>query len=236
MKTRSLIVAAAAFGLASAASADVVTVKFTGTGKGQNIRINFNGNSSDVFAGQLKHQISNATGFNSYLNGIWTTYCTDLSEYVSSSNNSFNLATVDQLMASRPNAAAKANALRSLFVAGGSTILSSSATNDQGTAFQLAVWEVITDFDPTKANNGLNLTSGNFSAKQTNNNALPSTLANAVNAYFTSAALNTADDGSLVGIMRSGNQDQIIKVPAPGALALAGLGGGLAFSRKRRKA
>lgn len=237
MNTRALIAAAfATAAAASIASADVVTVKYTGSGKGQNVKITLNGNSSDVFAGQLKHQISDATGFNSYLNGIWTTFCTDLTEYVSGSNKTFNLVTIDQLMAPRPNAADKANALRALFAAGGAASIDPGASNDQSTAFQLAVWEVITDFDPTKVNNGLSLTGGGFSAKKTNGSALASSVTNIVSGYLTAAANITTEDGSLIGIMRSGNQDQIIKVPAPGAVALAGLGGGLIMGRKRRKA
>lgn len=236
MNTRVIIAAAlATAGIASSASADVVTVKFTGTGKGQNIRMTLNGNTSDVFAGQLKHEISGAAGANAYLNKIWTTFCTDLTEYVSSSNKSFNLVTVDQLMAPRPHATEKANALRSLFATAGNTAINAAATNDQGTAFQLAVWEIITDFDSSKANNGLSLTGGSFAAKQTNNSALPSSITNLVTTYFTAAAGNSSDN-SLVGIMRDGNQDQIIKVPAPGSIALMGLGGGLIFTRKRRQA
>lgn len=236
MNTRSLIAAAVLSGLAISASAEVVTVKYTGSGKGQNIKINLDGDSSTVFSGQLYHQLSGASGLNTYLNGTWTTFCTDLTEYVSGSNKSFNLVTVDQLMAARPNASGKANALRALFGSAGNTAISPAASNNEATAFQIAVWEIITDFDASKPNNGLNITSGLFSAKQTNNSALASGITSLISSYFGVVGAATADDGSLVGIMRSGNQDQIIKVPTPGSLALLGLSGTLAFSRKRRKA
>lgn len=99
MKIRSTIIAIAGIGaFASFASAGpTVDVKFLGTGAGQTVTMTLNGNSTNVFAGQLKHQLSNASSGFSWLNGIHLTYCTDLAQYVTSSTKTYTIEAIENM-------------------------------------------------------------------------------------------------------------------------------------------
>lgn len=226
MKTRmfSALALALAAGLAHA---DVINVQYTGTGAGSNVAItspSFNGN---VFAGQLKHTLTNGTGAAAAYNGNWLTYCTDLAQHVTSTTKTYDVVSITQLPDSSPMGAAKANAIRSIYNMANTTQSRSDTTSDLATAFQLAVWEIVTDFNPALANDGLSISSGAFRATRTNGSALSSGVLAQLNNLFSAAALG-AGGTDLVGIRSGSYQDQILPianpVPAPGSAALATLG------------
>ncbi|MFA6046399.1 MAG: Cys-Gln thioester bond-forming surface protein [Phycisphaerales bacterium] len=224
MKTRICTVSALVL-LAGVAQADMINVQFTGTGAGSNVHINspsFNGN---VFAGQLKHTLSNGTGDAAAYNGNYLTYCTDLAQHVTSSTKTYDVVSITQLPDGSPMGAVKANAIRSLYSAANSAQSGVGTSNDLATAFQLAVWEIVTDFNPVASNAGLSITGGNFHATTTNGGSLSSGILNQLNTLFAAASAG-AGGTDLVGIRSGQYQDQIlpIAVPAPGAAALASLG------------
>lgn len=240
MKIRNAIIAFA--GIAAAASfanaATTVSVKYLGKGAGQDVKMTYNGNTSTVFAGQLKHQLSNAGAGYSWLNGTHLTYCTDLAQYVTSSTKTYTIEQVENMPGSSPMGQAKADALRALFAVANGAQAATSASNDYATAFQLAVWEIVTDYSGSSfAINAASFTTGNFKAKRTNNNALTSSVVNAASSLYNSAVLFLQNNGSstqLLGIASGSYQDQLVQVPAPGCAALAGIGGILVARRRRR--
>lgn len=228
-----IAIAAVVVAAASAAHADIVNMKFTGTGKGTNIRAVFHGTQQDVFAGQLKHTISGASGWNTYLNGSHITFCSDFNEYVTKTNKPYTIVDIPTLLTNVAFASDKSNVLGALFGFAGANAVANAASNDYAAAFQIAVWEIVTDFDPIASGFGLGLTSGNFTARRTNNSALPTSISNQVSAFLNHATANAAGNPNILGVTNRGAQDQIVIVPAPGAMALAGLGAMLALPRRR---
>ena len=93
---------------AVSASADIVDMRFLGTGSGRNVRVTTPDRTFNVFAGQLRHSFSNGTGAASALNGELLTYCTDLTQYVSSTTRSFTVRTVGEAPAGNAMGADKA--------------------------------------------------------------------------------------------------------------------------------
>jgi hypothetical protein len=236
MKTTKIIVAVAATTLATAAFAGPVNVDYTGTGAGSNVRITVGSTSSNVFAGQLKHTLS---GADAVWNGNYRTYCTDLTQTVVSGIDSFNIVELTAMPDSSPMGTAKANAIKDMFAYTTNSVTTSSASNDLATAFQLAVWEVIKDFNSASANNGLSITSGSFSAKKTDGTALSSGVTTILNNLLAVAGTGTYNNTTgieIKGISNECYQDQIITrvVPAPGMAGL-GLIGGLAMARRRSR-
>lgn len=230
MNTRILAVAAALVSAAGLANADMITVQFTGTQRGQNVRIASPGHNGNVFAGQLKHTLSNGPA---ELNGAWITYCTDLAQYVSSNPAQYEVVDVALVPGYAPMGADKAAAVRDLYIYAAGSQLSTTTSNDLATAFQLAVWEVITDFNAAGSNYGLSITSGAFSATRTNGNALASGITTQLNSLFAAIGNQPSSPIALLGIKSANHQDQLIPIPAPGAAALAGLGV-LCLSARRR--
>ncbi|CAG0962266.1 hypothetical protein PHYC_00791 [Phycisphaerales bacterium] len=232
MKTRIAVLAAAA--LAGIANADVIDARFTGTQKGGTVRVDspyFDGN---VFAGQLKHTLSNGPA---ELNGNWITYCTDLAQHVTSNTRSYDIVPLSLLPDNVPMGADKASAIRDMYIFANGSQLTTTTSNDLATAFQLAVWEIIVDFNNVpEAGYGLSMTSGDFRARKTSGNPLSSGVMTQLGNLFGAIGDAPQSQIALLGIRSGDYQDQIIPVPAPGAAALAGMGVLLVAGRRREKA
>lgn len=238
MKTASFAVVAAVVvaAAAGAASADTVNVKFVGTGKGSNVKIIAPGVNQNVFAGQLKHEMSGGTGLGALFNGTYNTYCTDITQYVTSTTKSYTVVPIEQVPNVSPMGLSKADALRNLYSYGAGVQLTPAASNDFAAAFQIAVWEVVSDFNSNLGVSSLSVTDGSFKAKSTNGNALSSGITTQLNNLF-SGIFNLPEGSApveIAGLSHGSAQDQIVTVPTPGALALAGLGGGLLIKRRRK--
>lgn len=237
MNKNSIIALAGLAAIAAAASAaPTVSVKYLGTGQGQNVNITFNGNSQNVFAGQLRHLLTNASAGYEWINGEHRTYCTDLYQYVTSSTKTYTIEQVQNMPGASPMGIAKADALRALFAVANANVDTINASNDYATGFQLAIWEIVTDYSGSFAMNASSFTSGNFKAKKTNGSALSSGVVSVASSAY-NAAMNflqtNGQSTDLLGIASGTAQDQLIRVPTPGALALAGFGGLLCTRRRR---
>lgn len=226
---RTLVVLALLAGtaLTGTAMADTVTAKFTGTGKGTNVKAITETVTSNVFSGQLKYQFSNPSGpLAAGLTGNFITFCIELNQNTSSSNQTYTVTSlVDRL------GPTKAAAIAGVFASTGLNPLFNTASNDLAAAAQLAVWEIVEDYDGTPGS--ISLTAGDFRATKTDGSPLPAALTGMATSLL--AAVETPSLSSLdfLAISNSSKQDQLVIIPAPGAAAIMALGG-LAIARRKR--
>lgn len=211
------------------AAADTVDVQFLGTGLGRNVKITtaWNGNSTNVFAGQLWHRFSNGTGDAAALNGDRMTFCTEIVEYVTTSTREYNLAELaDAPSPGTPMGATKAQAIVDLYdYAGGNQFATdaTAANRDFAAAFQIAVWEIVYDYDGSSSS--LDVGSDNLKVTKTDGSALSSGVSNLLTLMFNHVQNVEASNPHLFAVIRNGSQDQLVLlVPVPAPLALAGAG------------
>ncbi len=215
------------------ASADVVTMKFVGTGAGQNVKWRYNGGSEQsTFAGQLRHSITSGTGVGADWVGEHNLYCTDIFQYVTTSFKTFDIVSADLAPTSSPMGAARAQALYDVFSVFTDSALITGIGNEFAAAFQIAVWEIVTDFDGGIGRSSLNVDSGKFKVTRVNGSSSRTSTFNAhLNDIFDAIGANAKPN--VVALTNGGAQDQLFYVPAPGPIALAGAGM-LMLARRRR--
>jgi hypothetical protein len=220
------VAAAAALSLATVASADTVRLQYTGHGAGHSIRLNIGSTQiNSVFAGQLIHSFSLGTGVMSGVTGNHITFCTDLTEYVSTSGATYTVAPIASLPQSAgwpAMGSVREQAVFDLYSAANSMEFGSS--NDWATAFQVALWEVVYDYSGSASS--LDLLHGNFEARNTSGGSLTSSIQTKIAALFGGLGMGHANPG-LYGLTNNGSQDQLVQlVPLPlGSLwGAAGLG------------
>lgn len=229
MKFAQLCVVGSALCLpAGFASANLVTVLCTGTGAGSTVSVTHGSTTASVFAGQIRLTLSASTGQN--LNGTWSSFCTELSQFITINGAAqvYQILPLSDLPTpGTAMGATKANAVARMYTAANGAQFGTN--NDVAAAFQIAVWEVVNDFDGTLGS--LNVTTGNFKG-----NGLSAGISGNLAALFAAAANSSGAGASLIGIGNAGHQDQILDltngIPAPGALALLGLAGLLGTRRR----
>ena len=226
--TFSLSVLAAAV-IASNSHADLVTVQATGLGAGRTVNVTYGTTTRDTFAGQIRLTLSNSVGQN--LNGLWTSFCTELSQYIyiNGAAQTYDVLAVSDLPT--PGAgmgAVRADAIKRMYAAAAESQYGTD--NDRAAAFQIAVWEVSMDFDGTAAS--LNAGTGNFKG-----NNLSAAITTNLSTFLAAAANLTGVQSNVVGVGNATYQDQLLDlttfIPAPGSLALLGLAG-LVGTRRRK--
>ena len=234
------ITIAIAIASSSAATAGIVDMKFTGKGAGSNVQIQLGeSNPFNVFAGELNHQITNATGIDSYLNGSHRTYCADITEHVTSEFAQYQTTDLQNipLTINNPNPMSEiqANAIRALYNQNAPTLLEGNLSNAFAAAIQLTIWEIVTDFNGTAAS--INLTQGNLTIEGTNGDPINQDIISHIDTLkiqiMAGINLNQQGQNQVIGLSNAGAQDQLITVPAPGAFALLTTGA-LLISRRRR--
>jgi hypothetical protein len=218
--------ALAAASIATVASADTVRLQYTGHGAGQSIRVNIGATQmNSVFAGQLNHTFSLGTGVMAGVSGSRITFCTDLTEYVSTGGSTYTVAPISTLPQTNgwpAMGAVREQAVYDLYSAANS--LQYGSSNDWATAFQVALWEVVYDYSGSSSS--LDLLHGNFEARTTGGASLGSSLQTKVAALFAGLGLGHANPG-LYGLTNNGCQDQLVQVvplPVASLWGAAGLG------------
>jgi hypothetical protein len=229
------LASAATLAVTAVATADIVDVRYTGTGLGRNVRTHYQGNSQNVFAGQLHHQFSEGTGEAALLDGPLITYCSELTEYVTGSTREYELSPLPLAPNSDPMGEVAAQALTDIWIFADGQQLLTQNTNDNrnfAAAFQIAVWEIVHDYDGSLLS--LDVEAGDLTVTKTNGQQLASNITSHLGDLFGAVGTNSSFSG-LRAVTRAGAQDQVVMVPTPGALALCVVAFvPLAGSRRRR--
>ncbi len=214
--------------VAGTVSAQSVNMQYLGTGEGRNVRISLDDNATNVFAGSLRHRITSSDSAEVPV-GDYTTFCVDLAQYVSQQSSVFDIDFVGnapELVSRTQEAANRLASAAGAYQAG---------NRDSATAVQLALWELVYDFNPAEGVSSLDLSSGRFSATKTNGSSLWSSVNSIINDLFATTAgdLSSNPSASFRVLVSDQRQDQLVAVPSTGPLALAALGGLLTVRRKR---
>lgn len=210
---------------AAVVSADTVQMQFGGVSRGSNVSIRVNGGSSvNVFAGSVIHNIDTIRT---------VTYCIDPDQWAANGTNVFEETALEVALSHRSFNADKADAIAKLAKVAGQDIWSETAATDLASAFQLAVWEVVMDYNPGTGVGSLSLGSGNFKAAGTNSASLSGSISTLVAQLFSGMQSASGNPNNFVAYTNRSHQDFMTQVPAPGAAVLALMGLPLLATRKR---
>lgn len=237
MKARTITTCIAAFMGAAIASADTVNLQFVSTGAGRNVTVSLNGDSNRVFSGQLRHEFSSGTGLGEQFSGEMFTFCTELTQYVTSSSKEYRV-TPPEDVSTPAMGAQKADALRNLYNFAAGQESQSGQDANYAAAFQLAVWEIVYDFDTIEGIGSLDVDDGAFEATNISNNAsIEAAIRAHLSTFFSAAMTEGQPNRVLYGLWNESKQDQLIgmpmvPLPSAGLMGLAGLG--VIASRRRR--
>jgi hypothetical protein len=233
--------AIAATTLACGLAAHAGTVKFEGWAHGGGNTVNVSSPGFNGQAGGFSVTLANFTGPNA-LNGAFEAYCVDLYEHIRIGDTYDNYTIMS---ASVVFGAAKAEALQQLIsYVNGSALFANTVAgskDNQSTALQLAIWNIVYDTDKTltqhvgAAFSELAAIGGGSYRNTTGAIMGANDLLNATpTAGFPSYQLFVLKSDN-----PNGRQDQLIwrlnPVSAPGSLALVALAAGLAVAVRRRR-
>jgi hypothetical protein len=222
----SMIAILAGAALASVAAADQVTLEFQGVASGRNARISAHGSDYvNVFSGSVIHNID----------GLRTvTYCIDPDQWAQTGTMNFERHALDDALAHRSENAAKASAIAELSALAGGEIWNDGSDQDLASAYQIAIWEIVLDYDTAGGGSSLDLGHGEFRAMGSDGGALSS----GVRSHYDDlvGALTFADHSiaAYEAYTSAGHQDFMTVVPTPGTAFLALAGFPLIGGRRRR--
>lgn len=234
--TAALVLMAAGAGTAAA---DTIDLHFLGTGQGRDLRYVIDGNPEDNWVGQLIHSMSNGVGpAGEAIEGIRRTYCSEIRQHVTVSGATYLL----EDLADMPDGdgvdlgAMRAQVIADLYSVYAPVHEDAAVANDFAAAFQIAIWEVIEDFDVGLGLASINPTAGSLTFSETNGDPLGAGIQAALGQIMVDLAVfaGTGDQSLVLGLTNDRRQDQFVSVPTPGALVM-GAAGALCLVRRRRK-
>ena len=176
--------------VSSNAAAQNVDMRFLDTGAGTQIKIWSDGYDGRVFAGQLIHEIRDDRDRDS-LSGVYTTFCVDVHQFVTSGFEDYRVSNLTDVPDAHPMSEGAAQALRDIYAYAADEQLSESASDSFAAAFQIAVWEIVEDFDSGK----LDVNRGSFKAKKTNGRRLSGSIADHLDDLFAAVGSGARDPG-----------------------------------------
>lgn len=223
----------------SATPIDSVTMSHTGYGAKDTMTIWGGGHSGlSTYAGLFMFNKTESTGSGNLIdNGVVGGFCIDLSQYLASGSNTYEVldvaaGPVPTTFLGSGMGAVKAAYLSELWsryfdsswMAGGTY---TAAQNAQAEAFQAAIWEIIYEDMPTSPTGWdvtIDGTLGNNGFRATN---LDFTLANS----WLSSLTGTYQGANLTALSFDGSQDVLVAIPEPATVAF--LAAGLLFAVSR---
>jgi len=232
-------IAAALLSAGLAAQAGVV--KFEGWAHGNGNAVNVSSPGFSGHAGGFNVTLSGFTGPNA-LSGAFEAYCVDLYEHISIGASYTNYSIVS---AATMWGADKVAALTQLVTYVNNSGLFASAAagfkDNQSTALQLAIWNIVYDTDKT-LDSGAGATFSELTAAATSFRSPTTTSFMGANALLNATAAPGGQRYELFvlqSVSPGGKQDQLVwrvsEVPVPGSLALAALALGIAGATLRRR-
>ena len=215
----------------AAFAVDTVEASRVGYGLTQNINVTGSqiGGSFTFPVGQFVYNFRNGVGEGALLNGDTLTFCTDLAQDVFPGYALYNVVPVANTPDPGPvMGGAKAQAIADVWAAIAGQQFTSAP---HAAAFQMLVWEIVYDF--TGSVGSLDASSGNVQYQSSASTAghFSSTLA--IFNSFKSAVGGGGSLSDLRAVTNGDNQDQIVIIPAPGAIALVGAAAFMAVRRNR---
>lgn len=219
-------------------AATTVDLTFVGFGRTREVRADLDGRQKVVWAGQLYHDISNGTGAAAALNGRHITYCTEIYQTLLAAPMHFTVAQLQETP-SAPMGQIKANAIRDIYAFAGGYQFLPTASPDFTAAFQIAIWEIIADFDPARGRSSLRIDQGHLKVTNPSGFFLSTGILTQLNNIFDSIGRGL-ERPQLLGLSNPALQDQIVEVdgtdiplPPAGVLGGAVLAGFFVAQRRR---
>jgi hypothetical protein len=254
MKSKALccVLSIAAFLVTTTSQAGtLVTSQLTSVGNNNEVRLNINhGDSTNNFfaygyAGYMNWTQAPANN-NPALNNTFTSFCIELTQNISIGGTyQYEITALESAptpgspQTGQPNGMGqlKPDAIRKLWAGA----YSSTMTDTQAAAFQLAIWRLEYDFTNTKTIAEMtNFSAGNFRANGANSDGTvavslaQSLITKVMDGTFTQMEMN------LIALSSDTRQDQITVVPEPTTMSMTAVGGltllvGGALRRRRKQ-
>ncbi|MFG0329775.1 MAG: PEP-CTERM sorting domain-containing protein [Phycisphaerales bacterium] len=208
-------------GLGAPAAADTIEVTFNSVSPNQSVRYSIDaGNSFDsTLGGTFNWTRTNGTYTGGGAVGDFSSFCIELTEFVSPTGSyTYDIVEVEDAPSSffGGMGSVRAGKLARLF----GQFHQETWTANEAAAFQVAVWEITHDDDGS-------VYTGTFQVSGSE-------------AYIADAQSlidnidPNGDRATILAMVGDDQQDHVFLVPAPGALALFGMGGALMLGRRRR--
>lgn len=233
--TVSLVLTAAA----ATAHADIVEMYATSPGPGVEVRIRMGHEKVSTFAGQVLHQADSATGLGERFLGEHAYYSTEPLDHPATSPTTFTITGLYEVPSSRPMGAAKAAAVESLFAFANGRQFEEDAPAAFAGAFQLALWEVVADYEADEGAESLDVFEGRFRVAEREHRQLSRDVLAHLGDMFNAVGSAERFSGSVIALRGDHHQSQLQAVMSdravPAPVSSVALGAGLLLLAGRRR-